>query len=171
MNFINSIRQVSPEVLQIILYHALQQDAPLPVIIDLLNQGATLPGNTIFMLVIKGQSTKIIELQNYGLDIFYSEPSLGNSVNVAVMYKSKLSILNLLLHQGVSPEIRVNGLDPLDIALRDYFKNGKNIEVVSKLIEYDSAIELSHIQIVESKRESELEYYNNLVINIPAFAR
>ncbi|GIU31861.1 hypothetical protein [Shewanella sp. MBTL60-007] len=171
MNFINSMQQISSEVLQIILYHALQQDAPLSVVIDLLNQGATLPGNTIFMLVIKGQLTKIIELQNYGLDIFYSEPSIGNSVNVAVKYKSKLSILNLLLHQGVSTDIRVNGLDPLDIALSDYFKNGKNIEVVSKLIEYDSAIELSHIQIVESNRESELEYYNNLVINIPIFAR
>ena len=171
MSFANSMQQVSPETLQIILSHALQQDAPLFVIIDLLNQGATLPGNTIFILVIKGQLTKIIELQNYGLDIFYSEPLIGNSINVAVQYKSKFSVLNLLLHQGVGTNIRVSGLDPLDIALSDYFKNGKNIEIVSKLIEYDSAIELSHFQIVESNRVNKLKYYNNLVMKLPVFAR
>ncbi|WP_157577376.1 hypothetical protein [Shewanella waksmanii] len=164
----NSMKEISPQIMQVMVLQAIRQDAPLFVIIELLNQGATLPDNTIFILVIKGQIEKIIELQNYGLNMFYSSESLGNAVNVAVKYKAKIPILTLLLENDVDTNIKVNGQDPLNTAINEYFRKGHNIETISKLIEYHAAIDSSHFNTVESNRLKNNKYYSELALEIPS---
>ncbi|MBW8183336.1 hypothetical protein [Shewanella nanhaiensis] len=167
LNITDIIQETAPEALEVLILQALLQNAPLDVILELLNRGAELPPSSIHILVASGQLDKIRVLENYGLDLHYASSITGNAFNVAVSTQVKPSIFKYLLSNGVKIDSKVKGRDTLESALKDFFETGKQIGIVKFLVKNGVPISSSHYQIIKANKIFETKRYQGLISSIP----
>ena len=149
----------SIELLSLALSNAIQKNAPFYIIKELINRGAVLPENIIFILAITGNLQLLKKLVPLGLNFHYKDEKNRNGLYYVILHNSPLEMLDYLLNNNVSitPEI-----DLLEVLLsKDY--SIRTVNHFQKLVNYGHKITPIHLTIHKRLKMSNNQLYNALI--------
>lgn len=134
------------EYLQIMLFQAIQGDAPWSVISGLLNKGAKLEDEIVIFLVISNNVNLAKRLIERGLHIHFVDDKGRNALTYTVMSEYTKEMFYFLLNQGIEVKPSATGLDSLDLALQSIGKFDEAVNYVVSLLKNLAPVEKSHLQ-------------------------
>ncbi|MCV2883529.1 hypothetical protein OE749_02300 [Aestuariibacter sp. AA17] len=134
-----------------LIYIALSHKAPIEVMLDLLEKGATLPLDSNRILIATNNVKAAEALLEHGLNLGFSQAPLFEPITFAVSVES-LEMLKFLLSNGVSvPKIEL-GFDPLLIVLDNFNISFSEPEYIEVLLFAGNPVNHSHYKMVEEMK-------------------
>lgn len=141
----------------------------------LLERGAILPKNTVYMLMLIDNAGLAEKLLPYGLNLLqYVDPRGYTGLMLAVEHNAG-SMFNLLIQKGADINGNGNGngngneFDALDIALAKFGINSSDTYFIKALLFNGAEIKLSHKQRVEEIKQTNIGLYLLLLQITPEF--
>ncbi|GGD50414.1 ankyrin repeat domain-containing protein [Lacimicrobium alkaliphilum] len=165
------------EMMDLAIHQAISMGAPLDIIEQLLDKGASIPPQSSLTLAVKGEVARMKELLPLGLDLYSEDPYGRNAVSMAAMMGGNPETVRFLLDHNVPVKSSGSGRDALDFALERLITDcepgvyvdscARSQEVVGLLLDNGGEIESSHGHFLAVFRSSSPEYYTRLVESYP----
>lgn len=166
VQFSEEINEDNKIKLAIKLTLAITTNQSWDIIRSLLEQGATIEPNMIFILAKRNDVGLTNKLYKYGLDLDTQDYFGRNAIFHAVTYNAK-SMVIYLINKGVKINVNSNGLDSLDQALLLINNNPSMIQIIEILINSGINILQSHKDKVNLYKDTAPKVYNQLTTNFP----
>ncbi|MBA6230591.1 MULTISPECIES: hypothetical protein [unclassified Colwellia] len=152
--------------LAIKLNFAITTGQPWETIRQLLENGAKLGPNIIFILTRNNNVSLTRKLYSYGLDIHLKDAAGNNAIYHGVIHKAK-DIIDYLLSQGVSVNVNSGGLDSLDQALLLVKSDFSVLNIIDTLLRNGITVVQSHKEKVLSFKENDRNLYDQILKQFP----
>jgi hypothetical protein len=150
------------ESMTTLLSIALTTNAKFEIIKYFLDEGAKLPHNLMFMLIMSDNSKLTEQLFDYDINLNYDDALGNSSIMLSVKYQS-IKMFKLLIEQKIAINNFGLGFDALDLALIQFSANGHNTYYISELINAGALIKNSHKQLVQKIKAKNIEAYWKLL--------
>ncbi len=162
-NYVRYLEGEDQASLNLSLYQAIINNAPIKIIENLLNRGATFSKEIIGILALQNNLALIKRLIPLGLDI-YTVDSNGQSAiyYTLVTFQSKKTF-DYLINKNISMKPDKKGLTPLDKALKYAIKTSKAIYYIDKLITYGARINTHHKNLLQVIKSNNIETYLKII--------
>jgi len=158
---------ISPELLKLAILQAINANAPLHVIEELVNMGGEIPDQAIVSLALKGNIELIKGLTPLGLDLFYVDSYGRDAYTFAAMSGKNVNDIYMHLRdENVSISHPHNNNDALYLLLENPIIQSKE-NPVEILISLGIKIENKHKEILDSMKTKDPETYNRIVLLNP----
>lgn len=158
------------EALSILLSIALNTNASKDIIIQFMEEGASLQENAISILIARDDATLANALLPYGLNINYIDLLHYTPVINSVRLKAP-NMLAFLIKNGSIINTNWSGFDALDFALQQFDIKVTKGYYVDTLLKSGANIEPSHKQWVEGKQSLDFDSYIYLISHYPELAQ
>lgn len=165
---INILEMVEPALLDLALYQAILNNAPLPIIEDLLNRGAKFTPEVIQVLALNNSLELTKELIPLGLDIHKVNIEGDNAIKASLLLLNSRQMFDFLVANGVDTNLSTTSPDPLYLTL-EHFINKKYIAgyYIEKLIALGAQVKNEHWRLLEKIKTEDRPGYVELISHIP----
>lgn len=167
-SLLNQMNVVNEEALQTLMFIAISTNADFSFIVSLFKEGASIPENIIYHLIINNNTELTKNLLPYGLKLKFSNPLLFDSPLALAVENRALNMVNLLIEQGSTLSADF-GYDALDRALQQINTAEYNFPYVATLLGAGAKIKASHREIVSQLKINNIELYFKLIGRYPQF--
>ena len=167
-NLLAQIEGDKQEGLQTLIMFAITTNGDFNFIKALLNEGAMLPENIIYHLIIQDNTELTKKLLPYGLKLSFNNPLLFDSPLAISVQRRAFNMMNLLIEQGSNLTVDY-GYDALDRALQNISASNINFPFVHTLLLAGAKIDVSHREIVSQIKSNNVELYLKFIALYPQF--
>ncbi|MFT6908019.1 MAG: hypothetical protein ACJAS1_004707 [Oleiphilaceae bacterium] len=167
LNLLASLGASDKDSLEALIYIALSSRAPIAITLELIALGGELPENSIKVLIDNNDIKGARELIGYGLIPNYKVDHIFDPI-VYTVSNGTVEMMEFLLREGVEISRSNLGLDPLDVALRTFNISEGDQGFIAALITAGVPVQPSHMQLVESIKNTDILSYNYIKENFPA---
>ena len=155
--------------LDLALFQASINDAPINIIKDLLSRGALFSPQIINMLAMQNKLNLIKKLVPLGLDIYTTDEHGRTAIYYTLLTFNSKQTFNYLISQNVSSKSIQNILDPLDKALEYTMGSNAGIYYIDILIDDGAQIQKSHKDYLEKIKHNNNQAYLEIISKHPEF--
>jgi hypothetical protein len=154
--------------LNLALFKAISNNAPIEVIKKLLGLGAQFQPEVLTILALKNNVVLTKELIPLGLDIHGVDKQGRNGISQTLVIFDSRDMFDFFLNNGVSVNPRTLGVDPLDMALLKLLKeNDSTLYYIETLIDYGASIGSSHKKLLLLLEQDNPSLYERLTVLAP----
>lgn len=162
INLLKQYNISNEETLTSLLFLAINANASIDIIDELLAKGGQLLPYTISQLIGKNNVVLAEHLIPFGLDIHYVD-IIGYSPLAQSVKLNSYEMAKWLLLKGIRKDNSSFGFDALDIALQQFNLKINRLKYIDLLISSGMTIELSHRQIVKGIQNTNFDAYLTIV--------
>jgi len=157
------------ESLNLALFQASLNNAPINILQDLLSRGALFSPEIINLLAMQNKLTLIKKLIPLGLNLYTTDKDGRSAIYYTLLNFNSKETFDYLISQNVNTQSIQEKLDPLDKALEYTIKNYSGIHYIDALIADGAQIQKSHKQYLEQIKLNNYPAYINIISKYKAF--